>query len=78
MYKTGRESAPYSRKAGMNCYEPPILIGINSILYEISIYAGATSITVDLHESDTRNALLGPLLINTELYLIGIQNQIEG
>jgi len=59
--------------------EPPILIGFNGVLYEVCVYAGAACITVDLHKSDKRNALLGPLLINTELCLISTQDQaIEG
>ena len=44
--------------------ELPILIGINCVLYEVCVYAGDACITVDLHESDKRNALLGPLLID--------------
>jgi hypothetical protein len=44
-------------------FEPPILIRINCVLYEVYIYAGDACITVDLHESDKINALLGPLLI---------------
>jgi len=44
--------------------EPPILIGINCVLYEVCVYAGDACITVDQHESDKRNALLGPLLID--------------
>jgi len=47
---------------------------INGVLYEVRVYAGATCITVDLHESDKINVLLGPLRINTELYLISTQN----
>ena len=43
---------------------PPILIGINCVLYEVCVYASDACITVDLHESDKRNALLGPLLID--------------
>ena len=43
--------------------EPPIIIGINGVLYEVRVYAGAACIIVDLHESDKINALLGPLLI---------------
>jgi hypothetical protein len=43
--------------------EPPIVIGINCVLYEVCVYAGDDCITVDLHESDKKNALLGPLLI---------------
>jgi hypothetical protein len=42
----------------------PVLIGINCVLYEFCVYAGDACITVDLHESDKRNALLGPLLID--------------
>ena len=38
--------------------EPPILIGINGVLYDVRVYAGAACITADLHESDKRNALL--------------------
>ena len=39
----------------------------------------AACITVDLHESDKINTLLGPLLINTELYLISTEyHVIEG
>ena len=57
----------------------PILIGNNCALYEVRVYAGDSFITVDLYESDNRNALLGWLLINTELYLISIQEHaIEG
>ena len=44
--------------------EPPILIGINCVLYEVCVYAGYACITVDLHESDKRNDLLGTLLID--------------
>ena len=39
-------------------------MGINCVLYEVCVYAGDACITVDLHESDKRNALLGPLLID--------------
>ena len=57
----------------------PILIGNNGVLYEVRVYASDAFITVDLHESDNRNALLGPVLINTELYLISTQEHaIEG
>ena len=56
--------------------EPPILIGIDGVLYEGGVYVGADCITVDLHESDKRNALLGPLPINTELYLISTQDHV--
>jgi hypothetical protein len=35
-----------------------------SVLYEVCVYAGDACITVDLHESDKRNVLLGPLLID--------------
>jgi hypothetical protein len=31
---------------------------------EVCVYAGDACITVDLHKSDKRNALLGPLLID--------------
>jgi hypothetical protein len=45
---------------------------INGVLNEVRVYAGAACISVDLHESDKRNALLGSLLIynKTELCLI--------
>jgi hypothetical protein len=32
--------------------------------FDVCVYAGDASTTVDLHESDKRNALLGPLLID--------------
>ena len=52
---------------------------MNGVLYVVPVYDGAACITVDIHESNKRNALLGPLLINTELYLISTQDRvIEG
>ena len=56
--------------------EPTILIGIDGVLCEVRVYAGADCITVDLHESDKRYALLGPLQINPELYLISTQYSV--
>ena len=56
--------------------EPTILIGIDGVLYEVRFYAGADYITLDLHESDKRNALLGPLPINSEYYFINIQGHV--
>ena len=45
----------------------------------VRVYAVAGCITVCLHESDKRNALLGSLLISTELCLISTQYRaIEG
>ena len=52
---------------------------MNGFPYQVPVYVGAACIKVDLHESDKINALLGPLLINTELYLNSTQDHaIEG
>jgi hypothetical protein len=56
--------ASCTSKKGCHDLAPPILIGIKCVLYEVCVYAGDACITVDLHESDKRNVLLGPLLID--------------
>jgi hypothetical protein len=43
---------------------------INCVLNEIRVYSDDGCITVELHQSDNINVVLGPLLINTYLYLI--------
>ena len=53
-------------------------MGIYVVLYEVCVYAGADYITVDLHQSDKGNALLGPLPINTELCLISTHDHVIG
>ena len=42
-----------------------VLMRINCVFNEIRVYTVDGCITVELHKSDNRNVLLGPLLINT-------------
>jgi hypothetical protein len=54
--------------------EPPILIGINCVLYEVCVYAGDACITVDLHESDKRNVLLKKAALDSQRQMLKLTN----
>jgi hypothetical protein len=53
------------KKAALDS-QPQMLI--NCVLYEVCVYAGDACITVDLHQSDKRNVLLGPERVFSALF----------